>query len=236
MRPTPFDVAFGPESGDRFARMHASLKSAGLDANDLDAFVLDREVVSFLRDLVPEEGVGEAVTRHLSLLHHAFLYWVEGGWLFRLTRDRTRSLLAGPPAVAASDVEPLLPRAYYVQLPERLVWAEVAPGEPHQPMDGLFVRPWASNGYFTLAVFGLHPGHSGFTLVEAEGYPEEGLLRADGSPPFAPVLAGGAAAGLHSIVAEEELLELAARTAPLAREARACVGDRHHPHQAVEVG
>jgi hypothetical protein len=236
VRPTPFDVAFGPEAEERFARMRASLEGARLDADDLDAFVLDREVVSFLRELVPEEGVGEAVTRHLALLHHAFLYWREGGWIFRLTRDRSRDLLAGPPAVASADVQSLPPRAYYVQLPERLIWAEVAEGEPHQPLDGLFVRPWPSGGYFALAVFGMHPGHSGFTLVEAEGYPEEDLARADGSPPFGPVLPGGAAAGLFSIVAEEELLELAARTVPLAREARACIGARHHPHQAVEVG
>jgi hypothetical protein len=52
------------------------LQAAQLDPHDLDAFVLDREVVALLQDLVPE-GAGESLEQHLSLLHHAYLYWLE---------------------------------------------------------------------------------------------------------------------------------------------------------------
>jgi hypothetical protein len=245
MRPTPFDLAFGAEAETRFPPIRESFKASGRDPHDADAFILDREVVTLLRELVPEEGVGEAVQQHVALLQHAYLYWDHGGWLFRLTKDRANALLTaagwdplapgsgeGAP-VESSVAEP--PRAYYIQFPERLVWAELAPDEPHQPLDGLFVRPWPGEGYFVLAIFGMHPGQAGFSVVDVDGYREGELQRDDGSPLFGAVLPGGAAAGLHSILGGEELLELAARTAPLAAEARACVAGSHHAHQPVEI-
>ncbi len=98
------------------------------------------------------------------------------------------------------------------------------------------MRPWPGGGLFALAVFGLHPGQAGFSVVAVDGYPPTAPGREDGTPPFAPVLEGGAAAGLFSITGEEELLELAARTVPLAAESRACTGASHRPHQAVALG
>jgi hypothetical protein len=234
-RPTPYDVAFGPPAEERFARIRASLAETGRDPHDLDAFVLDREVGGYLRELVPEEGMGEPVEQHLALLHHAYLYWAEGAWLLRPSQSRTARLLsadvpAEPPEGAAGSI-----RAYYVQFPERLLWAELGPGEPHQPLDGMFVRPWPDGGYFVLAVFGLHPGRDGFAVVDLDGYRTGPLERTDGSALFTPVLPGGAAAGLHSLVGEEELLELAARTVSLMLEARACVGTAQRPHQPVDL-
>jgi hypothetical protein len=232
MRATPFDLAFGAEAETRFPPIRDSLKASGRDPHDPDDFILDREVVTLLRELVPEEGVGEAVQQHVALLQHSYLYWDEGSWLFRLTRDRTKALLSTPPA--AGSAEP--PRAYYVQFPERLIWAELAPEEPHQPLDGLFVRPWPREGYFVLAVFSMHPGQQGFTVVDVDGYRESDLQRGDGSPIFSPVLPGGDAAGLYSIVGGEEVLELAARTATLAAEACACAGSTHRAHQPIDIG
>ena len=236
MRPTPFDLAFGADAEPRFERIRASLAATGRDPHDADAFVLDREVVTYLRELIPEEGVGEAIQQHVSLLHHAYLYWDAGGWLLRLTRDRARALLAGggPTGGAPGAAEP--PRAYYLQLPERLVWAELQPGEPHQPLDGLFVRPWPAEGFFLLAVFGLHPAQGGFSVVDVDGYREAAVLREDGSALFSPVMPGGAAAGLHSVVGAEELFELAARSLPLAAEARACAMGQHRAHLPVDLG
>jgi hypothetical protein len=236
MRLTPYDVAFGSDAETRFPEIRASLAAAGLDPHDADAFVLDRQVVTLLRELVPEEGIGEAIQQHVALLQHAYLYWDEGGWLFRLTKERARALLTESGRRPAAAAGPAAPRAYYVQFPELLIWAELAPGEPHQPLDGAFVRPWPDGGLFVLAVFGMHPAQAGFSVVEADGYPEEGLVRADGSPLFGPALAGGAAAGLYSIVGAEELLELAARTVPLAGEAHACAGSAHRAHHPVEIG
>jgi hypothetical protein len=234
MRPTPFDLAFGPEAEERFGRIKESLAAAGLDPEDRDAFVLDREVASFLRELVPE-GVGEAVAQHVALLHHAYLYWSEGGWILQPSRARMKDLLGEPGPAFTAGADPL-PRSWYVQLPERLVWAELVQGEPHEPLDGLFVRPWPGGGLFVLAVFGLHPGRTGFSVVDVDGYPEDELVRADESPLFAPVLPGGIAAGLHSIVGVEELLELARRTRLLAGEAVACAGRQHRAHAPVEIG
>jgi hypothetical protein len=234
-RPTPYDVAFGAEAEERFARIHASLASGGRDAHDEDAFVLDREVVTYLRELIPEEGVGEGMAQHVALLHHAYLYWAEGGWLIRLSKRRAAELLGPAPASPAPAEGEALPRAFYLQLPERLVWGELEPGQPHQPLDGLFVRPWPRDGAFLLAIFGLHAGREGFSVVDADGYRETDLVRADGAELFSPTLPGGAAAGLYSIVGGEELLELAARSAALLPEAVACDGSAHRPHIAVEL-
>lgn len=240
-RATPYDLAFGTESEERFARIRDSFARSGADPHDLDAFTLDGEVMSLLRDLVPEEGVGEAVREHLALLHHAWLYWAAGGWLIRLTRDAAHRVLGPKTSTEPQSAEPAspaegLPRAFYLQLPERLLWADLGDGEPHQPLDGAFVRPWPGGGLFVLGVAGMHPGHQGFTVVDADGHPVEQPLRPDGRPAFAPVLPGGEAAGLFSLVGQEELLELGARALAVAREARACAGPGRQAHQAVEVG
>lgn len=234
MRRTPYDIAFGPDAEPRFEELRASLARTGRDPLDADAFVLDPEVVRYLRELVPEEGVGEAVAEHVALLHHAYLYWAAGGWLLGLTRDRAGALLTTGLALPPGEAVP--PETYYVQFPERMVWAALAPAEPHQPLDGLFVRPWPGGGLFALAVFGLHPGQAGFSVVAVDGYRPVEPGRADGTPYFTPMLEGGAAAGLYSVAGEEELIELAARTVPLAAESRACTAASHRPHQAVALG
>lgn len=233
-RLTPFDVAFGTGAGERFGRMRESLAATGRDPHDLDAFMLDREVVTYLRELVPEEGVGEAIEQHIALLHHAYLFWAEGAWIVRPGRERTRRLLTEPSA-EPTPAPAGLPRAAYFQFPERLIWAPLAPDEPHQPLDGIFLRPWPAEGYFLLAIFGLHPGQEGFAVVDVDGYREPNLARADGAALFAPVLPGGAEAGLFSIVGGEELLELGARCVPLLAEAVSCAGPAHRPHQPVNL-
>jgi hypothetical protein len=63
-----------------------------------------------------------------------------------------------------------------------------------------------------LGIFGLHPDRMGFSVVEVSGSRPVALVREDGTPLFAPVLAGGAAAGLYSLMGAEELLELGWRT------------------------
>lgn len=242
-RPTPYDLAFGAASEERFQRIGDSLARTGADPHDLDAFVLDREVVGFLRELVPEEGIGEAVREHLALLHHAWLYWAEGGWLVRVTRDRARRMLAAPgpdpepgPGSHPGPAGPALPRAFYLQLPEQLLWADVGDGGAHQPVDGAFVRPWPGGGLFVLAVTGMHPGRDGFTVVEADGHPGGEGPRSDGRAPFAPVLPGGEAAGLFSLVGEDDLLELGSRALGIVAEAADCAGPGRRAHHAVEVG
>ena len=232
MRPHPYDLVFGPAIEPRFQRIRDSFMRSRLDASDPDQFILDREVAELLRELVPEEGVGEAIAEHLALLHHGFLYWSAGGWVFQLTRARAATLLTqpSPDPPTASDLA-----AYYLQLPERQVWGELAQGQPHQPLDGLFIRPWPAAGSFVLAVFGLHPSRDGFSVVETDGYPEP-LSGAEEAQRFAPRLPGGAAAGLFSISVPDDLLTLAARSLPLVLEVSRCAGPDHRPHQPIEIG
>jgi hypothetical protein len=164
-----------------------------------------REVVTLLRDLRPEEGLGEAIDRLAALVHHAYLFWEAGEHTIALSHQRLADLLAQPHGDAGTEPPP----AYYVQAPERRVWAEVIPGQPPEPLDGCFVH--SSNQGATLrvlGVFGVYPEREGFSVVEASGPRQAGLVREDGTPLFSPVLPGGAAARLFSIVGEEELLEL----------------------------
>jgi hypothetical protein len=208
------------------------LQASQLDPHDLDAFILDREVVALLQDLVPE-GAGESLEQHLSLLHHAYLYWMEGGWSFHLSRARAEAMLTPDPVATVEAAA--VPRAYYIQFPERLVWAELEPGAPHEPLDGLFVRPWPGGGYFVLGVFGMHPTREGFTVVEADGFPVESAAREDGSALFSPVMAGGSSAQLASLVGQEELLELTARTAAVVGEVVRRIGAENPPHAPIEI-
>jgi hypothetical protein len=100
-----------------------------------------------------------------------------------------------------------------VQLPERRVWAEVLPGQPHEPLDGCFVdRDLDPTSLSVLGIFGVHRDRPGFSVVEVSGPRSAGLARTDGSRLFASTLAGGSAAHLFSVAGAEELLELGWRS------------------------
>jgi len=230
-RPTPFELVFAELAEERFGAIRDSLAAAKLDAGDLDAFALDRQAVLLLRDLVPDDAPEEAVREHLALLHHAFLIWQAGGWTFRLGRRQAIELLnasTAPEAAAAAT-----PQAYYIQFPARMVWAELAEGHPHEPLDGLFVHWPAPNRWQVMGIFGLHPDRAGFSVVTASGPRPEHLEREDGSSVFASVLPGGATAEIYSVVGPEEMIELAARTAPLV--ARTAAPHRTAPPEGIFV-
>jgi hypothetical protein len=212
-RPTPFDLVFARTAESVFPRIRAALERAGHDAADRDAFLLLPDVVSLLHDLRPEEGLGEGMDQLVALVHHAYLLWDAGVLTLPLTADRLATLLDAPaPASPAAD-EP--PRAYYAQLQDRQVWARVVDDLPAEPMDGCFVHTSGSE-LRVLGIFGVRPEREGFSAVETAGPRPRALERPDGSPLFSPVLAGGQAAGLYSIVGGEELLELGWRTRALA--------------------
>jgi len=212
-RLTPFDLVFGPIAAARFPVIQVSLQRSQADPEDLDAFMLDREVMVLLREQAPPD-VGEAVGEHLALLHHAYLFWTEGARSFRISRPRLDALLART-MVPEVPLAAAAPRAYYIQFPERVVWATLAGESPPEPLDGMFVRPWPNGGVFVLAVFGLYAGRAGFTVVEAEGYRSDVIGREDGDEAFSPTLPGGTEAGLYEIRGEDELVELAIRTVPV---------------------
>ena len=216
-RPTPFELLFGVHAEEQFPQIRAALEKAGHSAHNRDAFLLTQDVVELLRELRPDEGMGEAIDQLVGLVHHAYLMWEAGRWTFRLTRDRALALLRGDAFQGRGGSPPL---AYYLQWPHRLVWAQIAPDEPHEPLDGWFVSPAPSDDSIrVLGIFGLHPERMGFSVVEAMGPRPPALARPDSTPLFASVLPAGGDAGLYSLVGTEELLELAWRSHGLARSA-----------------
>ena len=213
-RPTPFDLVFAALAEERFPRIRAALESGGRDAVDRDAFLLEREVVLLLRELRPDEGLGEGIDQLAALLHHAYLFWDAGLPALGLAEEDLAGLLTIPSAAAAEPGE--RPRALYAELPERRVWAVVIEGQPPEPLEGCFIHAASAEELRVLGVFGLRPERMGFSVVEAVGPRPTTLVRLDGTPLFAPAMAGGAAARLHSLVGAEELLELGWRTRTLA--------------------
>jgi hypothetical protein len=214
-RPTPFDLVFSHTAETVFPSIHAALERGFHDPTDRDAFLLVPEVVSLLHEMRPEEGLGEGMDQLVALVHHAYLLWESGVLTLPLTGDRLTTLLDAPPPPSVELHEP--PRAYYTQLLERQVWARVIDDQAAEPMDGCFVHA-AGDALRVLGIFGLRPDRDGFSAVETMGPRPRGLERPDGTPLFSPVLTGGQAAGLYSLVGAEELLELGWRTRALANE------------------
>ena len=214
-RLTPFDLVFTKEIASRFPSVADGLLRDEADPADRDAFLMNREAVSVIHDLVPEGGMGDAVAHLAALVHHAYLFWRGGGWTFSVDRATLDRLLRSPPP-DARPTQSGLPGAYYVQIPRQLVWGRLGLDEPYQPLDGCFVSPGPDVALRALGVFGLHPDHMGFAVVEAEGE-AAGWPRPDGpgDEPFAPHMDGGSKAGLYSVNDPAELLLLADRTTEL---------------------
>ncbi len=216
LRLTPFDLVFSQLTERAFPEIRASIERAGYNPTDRDAFLMIPEVVTLLRELRPEEGVGEGMDQLVALVHHAYVLWDAGGLTLPVPEDRLPELLSSPPPAASIMAQP--PRAYYAQFPQHRVWAEVLEGESHEPLDGCFVQAAAAGSLRVLGVFGVRPERLGFSVVEAEGPRAADLRRPDGTLLFSPVLLGGTSAGLHSIAGGEELLELGWRTRAMATE------------------
>jgi hypothetical protein len=212
-RPTPFDLVFADTAGTTFPDIGLALSRSGTEPRDRDAFLMAREVVSLLRELRPEEGLGEGIDQLAALVHHSYLFWAAGCPVVQLTGEQLGDLLG---ALAPGAAEHPGPAAYYVQFPERRIWAQAVAASPPEPLDGCFIYPWPDETSLrVLGVLGLHAERAGFTVVEVAGPHPFALHRPDGSRLFSPTLPGGAAAGLFSLAGEEELLELGWRTRTL---------------------
>ena len=134
-----------------------------------------------------------------------------------LNESATRTLCAAPPAEPgthhpergegprARSLTPI--GASYFQVAPRIIWGQLAPEEPFEPLDGWFALP-ASTGLRLVACFGVHPQRPGVSVTVTEGSRPPLLAREDGSPLFAPTMPGGDAADLHAVTAPAELLLL----------------------------
>jgi hypothetical protein len=218
VRLTPFDLVFESQSQTTFPRIQSALTQAGQDPMDRDAFLMLRDVVTLLRDLRPEDGLGEGIDQLAALVHHSYLFWNAGKRSIDLSAAQLGDILQETSGSAEYESPPL---PHYVQVPVRRIWAPVVPGEPPEPLDGFFHYRAGPNHLRVLGVFGIHPERPGFSVVEVAGARPVALSRADGTPLFAPTLPGGSAAGIYSLSGGEELLELGWRTAHIATLAEA---------------
>ena len=208
VRPTPFSLAFGDLAPGRFPAIDQALTAAGTDPGDRDAFLLLREVSQLLRELRPDEGLGEGVEALAALVHAAFLFHRGGQPIVTVDEETLRLLVSEVPGSRSAPPSPRQPA--YVQLPPLRVWGVARDAAPAEPLDGWFVTG-GQDGLSLVAVFGMHPGREGFTVVEASGPRPDELRRADGTALFAPMLAAGMTVGVASLSGAEELLELAWR-------------------------
>jgi len=203
-RVAPYALVLGTIAPERFPVLRESIAAAGRNPRDRDAFLMVREVVELLRELEPEEGLGEGIATMAAFLHQSYLYWMDG------ERTVTIEVEALDRALAGVGSAPSPHASSYIQLPPLRVWGIGVEGGPAEPLDGWFVSP-SGESLSVLGIFGIHPGRAGFTAVEVVGPRPGSLERADGSALFSAALPGAAQAGLASIVGAEELLELAWR-------------------------
>jgi hypothetical protein len=206
-RPLPWPDLIAAIGENRFALIAEALAQAKTDHLDRDAFLLNGVAGRLLRDLMPGDAPPGTVNAYGALLHMLFVAWERDWPLARPAEAPLRVALAAP-----RPLEPRTPPAAvcYVQLPERLAWAEPEAGGPHEPLDGVFLLA-ASDRARVLAVVGMRSDRDGFTTIEADlPLPAPApAARADGSAPFASVLPGGDLARLLSVVSEHELVALA---------------------------
>ena len=208
VRPTPFSLAFGDLAAERLPAIDHAITASGTDPLDRDAVLLLREVSQLLRELRPDEGLGERVEALAALVHAAYLFHRGGERVVAVDDETLRLLVSEVPGAHPAPASPREPA--YVQLPALRVWGVAVEGAPAEPLDGWFVTGGTA-GLSLVAVFGIHAGREGFTVVEASGMRPDELRRPDGTALFAPMLAGGATAGLATLSGAEELLELAGR-------------------------
>jgi hypothetical protein len=201
------DLVFSRLVDTAFPSIRKAVEQGGIDPTDRDAFLLVPEVVTMMRDLRPEEGIGEGMDFLVALGHHAYLAWDAGSLTVPLAMTETEELLdtTSPPPPGVGDA----PRAYYAQFLEHQIWAKVIDDETAEPLDGCFVHSTPAGVLRVLGIFGLRPERLGFTAVEAAGPRPHAPERPDGTPLFASTLGAGR---LYSITAGEELLELGWRT------------------------
>jgi hypothetical protein len=211
-RTDPFEHAFAAFAAKHFAEIRDDASGQHKDTTDLPQFASLGTVQRLLDEIEsPEalEGEPEAAAEYLAGLYVAFRFWDAGKSIIQVNRERLASLLEAPVRYETVTVPN---GACYIQLPERWFWAQIEPKEPHEPVDGLFVVEGVHRReVFVLVVLGLRADRPGFSQVSLTARVEDFALAAEeaGRPLFAPVLDGGDAADLKSLVSEADVLLLA---------------------------
>jgi hypothetical protein len=200
-RPDPWSL-FLAELGDQH---FPAIREAIGPAAGRDAFLLSIPALELLEQLRPDDGSGEAIDDLVDLAWAAWRFWDAGRLLLPFDAAATRALVAG----SAVDPRARAPArgAWYIQVAERIIWGRPAAEGAFEPLDGCFlVRD--EEQLLVVACFGVHPDRPGFTIATARGGRPGRLARSDGTALFAPVMPGGAEAGLHAVTSPDELLLL----------------------------
>ena len=210
-RTHPFALVFGGLAEERFPAIRAALSPRA----DLDSFMLAGPAMVLLRELRPDEGLGEGVNEFVAFVHASYRFWEDGQDVVALDETATRALCAAGSALGRDTAAGGAPRtasSAYIQVAPRMIWGRLDEADIFEPLDGWFVVPVA-NGMRVVACFGVHADRPGLSLLVVEGVAPGEVRREDGSALFAPRMPGGDTAGLHAVVAPEELLLLAWRAA-----------------------
>lgn len=194
----PFRQVFGPMADERFP----AIREAAAGERAIEPLLMCRPMMDLLHDLRPDTGLGESVDDFVAFVHACYLYWCDGthdtaldeATTHQLVRDAAAGVVRGEPPNAAR----------YVQVHPRLLWTRPESSEIHEPIDGWFaVRE--GTALRMVACIGVHPARPGLSVMAVRGERPDALGR---TPPYAPEMEGGAAAGLVSVATVEEMLAL----------------------------
>lgn len=202
----PFELLFGAFRADRFPAIAAALG----DNRDVNAFVLAEPALELLRDLRPEDGLGDGVDDFVGLVHAAYLFWRDAEQVVELDEVATRSL-SRPRHPIATSFDELATK--YVQVAPHIIWGQLEPAASFEPLDGWFAMRQADGTLRMVACFGVHADRPGVSVVAVQGRAPAIERRDDASPLFAPTMPGGDAAHLHAVGGPAELLLLGWRAA-----------------------
>lgn len=208
-RPNPFDLVFR-DLEPALDGILADAKRQGRDPRDPLAFAQVPAAQRLLGRLESPEVMAdhpEAAAEYLTLLYAAFRYWEAGERVLAVQRATLEPVLD---VVPRGRIE-VPGAACYVRLPAQWFWARVADDAPHEPVDGMFVAAGSRGDEVTVvAVLGLRPDRGGFSQIAVSAHPADvGAAPALARPDrFAPVMEGGARAGVRSLVSVAEVLLL----------------------------
>lgn len=200
----PFNLVFDGIADERFPAIRDVLG----DAIDLDAFLVTHPAIELLHELRPDEGLGEAIDDFVRFVHAGYQFWVAGSTTVELDRQATERLCVGD--WPSRRERTALPRAMYIQVAPRLIWAQLEDEAAFEPLDGWFALGEGEIRH-VVGCFGVHPDRPGLSVMSVDEQPAQHLRRNDATPLFSPTMPGGEAAGLHGISGPDELALLAER-------------------------
>lgn len=201
-RTHPFELLFGGFRTERFPAIRAALG----DEADVNGFMLAAPALELMRELRPDEGLGDGVDDFVALVHAAYLFWRDGEVTVQLEEDSTRRL--PHPERSEGQMWSRLIETRYYQIAPHIIWGQLDTDAPFEPLDGWFATPMDETTVRMVACFGVHALRPGVSVVALLGPSPTIERRLDGTPLFAPTMPGGDAAHLHAVSESDEILLL----------------------------